>query len=275
MKKMELNTLKILIVDDEAIIRKGMETIIRKWSDFQVVGVADDGETALSWLSKSAESPDLMITDIFMQYMDGLELIKRVNQLYPQIKCAILSGHEDFELARRAIRLKVCRYITKPIEPEELFTTLKELEMEIKCERSYLNHRIKNEQDALDGIGFTGGKLEICKQDSPFNPEDIIEKAIQYMHQNYGNSSLSLHDIAEFVSIHPNYLTQLFTKRMGMPCIQFLTQIRMEKAKEILKQPNIRISDVAKSVGYENPLYFSSYFKKWVGVNPSTYREVL
>lgn len=238
-----------------------METVIKEWNDFQVIGIADDGETALSWLHEAVELPDLLITDIFMQYMDGMELIKRVNNLYPQIKCAILSGHEDFQLARRAIELKVCQYITKPVESEALLAILEKIKAEVMCEKSCNNYLLKKEQNLT--------------KDFSVNSEDVVEKVIQYIYENYKNSSLSLQELAEVVSVHPNYLTQLFTKRKSIPCMQFLTQIRMDKAKELLRQSDIKISEVAKIVGYENPLYFSSYFKKWVGMNPSKYREAL
>ena len=238
--------LKILIVDDEAIIRKGLENMVKQWCRFRVIGVADDGETALKWLRETASLPDLMITDLYMQYMDGLELIRQVNTLYPEIRCAILSGHEDFHLAQKAIELKVCQYITKPVEDQFLFDSLERVLEEISPGHA------------------TGNGLY---------SKDVVELTIQHIHSHYQIPTLSLQELADNASVHPNYLTQLFKRRMGVPCMQFLTQVRMEKAKELLLHSNLRISAVARHVGYENPLYFSSYFKKWVGMNPSKYRE--
>ncbi|SMP65286.1 response regulator transcription factor [Anoxynatronum buryatiense] len=238
--------LKILIVDDEAIIRKGLENMVKQWCRFRVIGVADDGETALQWLHKTASLPDLIITDIYMQHMDGLKLIQQVNTLYPEIKCAILSGHEDFHLAQKAIELKVCQYITKPVVSQFLFDSLEKILTEIS-------------PNPISG--------------NALYPKDVVEITIQYIRNYYQNPALSLQELADHASVHPNYLTQLFKRRMGIPCMQFLTQVRMEKAKELLLQSNLKVSTVARHVGYENPLYFSSYFKKWVGVNPSKYRE--
>ncbi|UUZ96679.1 response regulator [Paenibacillus sp. P25] len=199
----------ILIVDDEPIIRKGLEKAIRQLDGFTVAGSADDGETALEWLEGAEHLPDLIITDIFMQYLDGLELIEQVNRLYPGIRCAILSGHEEFHLAQKAIDLKVCRYITKPVEPAELHAVLDGIRSEIRKERLRRSDLLRMEQlaanaalyvrdkllsDLLEGRlvsagelhdfagrfpfsleeEFTGGVLCVCKWDSASSPRDLL-----------------------------------------------------------------------------------------------------
>lgn len=500
--------MKILIVDDEPIILNGLRRLIGEWEGYHVIGCADDGETALEWLQNSEVLPDLILTDIFMQYIDGLDLIEQVNQHYPGIKCVILSGHGEFHLAQKAIDLKVSRYITKPVDPSELFSFLESIRAELQTEQEHrldllkreqfaadatlyvrdkllsdlLEGRLLSEEELSDFVGcfpfsidqsFIPGvirvfesemglpqrsillqsvavkqlfletfltdfkgfvmikdtktvvfgiqlepddrneiadfpdlvenvlgiqaamamgqkaegllalpstisglyeKLESRKAESfvyPIeqerklrlalrlgqqkvimqaasefmdhlvneNPDiesilqglykmmesisslfkemgmsipsypplsqvpaataiermekwleacmnqqqmrksqdtvDAIEKVTMYMQEHYGDTSLSLQQLADMVSLHPNHFTQLFRKNTGLSCMQFLAQLRMEKAKELLHQTDLKISEIAERVGYENPLYFSSYFKKWVGLNPSEYKERL
>jgi len=101
----------------------------------------------------------------------------------------------------------------------------------------------------------------------------IVAKVKAYMEENYGNFHLSLQQLADVAGVHPNYLTQVFRKHTGLSCIQYLAKLRMEKAKQLLHGTDLKICEIAERVGYENPLYFSSYFKKRVGMNPSDFKE--
>ncbi|MEG0353264.1 MAG: response regulator transcription factor [Cellulosilyticaceae bacterium] len=117
---------KILLVDDEEEIRKG---IIKKinWSElgFQVVGEAENGIEALDIIDKT--SPDLVLTDIRMPFMDGIKLAENIRDRFPTTKVVVLSGFDDFEYAQAAIKLGVIRYILKPINASEMKTALLEI----------------------------------------------------------------------------------------------------------------------------------------------------
>lgn len=117
---------RIILVDDEEEVR---QSIIRKinWTEagFEVVGDAENGEDALEKVE--ALEPDLILTDIRMPYMDGLTLAERVRLKYPSIKILIFSGYDDFEYAKRAIKLNVTEYILKPVNVEELTAILKRI----------------------------------------------------------------------------------------------------------------------------------------------------
>ncbi len=117
---------RIILVDDEEEVRK---SIIKKinWEEagFQVVGDAENGQEALERIEML--EPDLVLTDIRMPYMDGLTLAERIRQKYPSIKMVIFSGYDDFEYAKRAIKLNVIEYILKPVNVEELTAILKKI----------------------------------------------------------------------------------------------------------------------------------------------------
>ena len=109
---------RIILVDDEEEVRK---SIIRKidWQavGFTVVGDAENGEDALEKIE--ALEPDVVLTDIRMPYMDGLTLAEKIRQRYPSMKIVIFSGYDDFDYAKRAIKLNVTEYILKPVNVEE------------------------------------------------------------------------------------------------------------------------------------------------------------
>ena len=118
---------RIILVDDEEEVRK---SIIRKidWQSvgFTVVGDAENGEDALEKIENL--EPDVVLTDIRMPYMDGLTLAEKIRQKYPSMKIVIFSGYDDFEYAKRAIKLNVTEYILKPVNVEELTAILKKIQ---------------------------------------------------------------------------------------------------------------------------------------------------
>lgn len=136
----------IILVDDEEEVRK---SIIKKieWqaAGFHVVGDAENGEDAMEKIEML--EPDVVLTDIRMPYMDGLQLAEKVRQRYPSMKVVIFSGYDDFEYAQRAIKLNVSEYILKPVNVEELTSILKRikenLDLEIEEKRNLSRLREK------------------------------------------------------------------------------------------------------------------------------------
>ena len=122
---------KVLLVDDEALTRKAIsQNIPWKETGFELVGTAENGEEALRVIKE--KSPDLVLTDICMPVMDGLALSEHIKRHYPQIKVVIISGYDDFEYARQAIKYEVSNYILKPITSVELVEELKKIKGKIE-----------------------------------------------------------------------------------------------------------------------------------------------
>ncbi|WP_294150060.1 response regulator [uncultured Clostridium sp.] len=121
-----MNLYKIMLVDDEEEVRK---SIINKidWADtgFEVIGDAENGKDALEKIEQN--EPDLVLTDIKMPYMDGLTMAETIRQQYPSVKIVIFSGFDEFEYAKKAIKLNVIEYILKPVNVEELTAILKKI----------------------------------------------------------------------------------------------------------------------------------------------------
>ncbi|NLW11494.1 MAG: response regulator [Clostridiaceae bacterium] len=125
---------KIFLVDDEIIVRESIRSSI-DWdqTNYSLVGEAPDGEMALSMMMDL--KPDILLTDIRMPFMDGLALADIVKKNMPWVRIIILSGHDEFQYAKKAISLGVSAYLLKPISPDELLNTLDEVAAEIDEER--------------------------------------------------------------------------------------------------------------------------------------------
>lgn len=119
----EHDLVTIFLVEDERIIRERLCTML-DWEKygFQLIGAAADGELALPSVLQS--KPDILMTDIKMPFIDGLQLVEQVKQVLPETECILLSGHQDFEYARRAIEMKVSHYILKPVTSHDLLMML-------------------------------------------------------------------------------------------------------------------------------------------------------
>ncbi len=128
---MDKNNLRLIIADDEIAIRKGLSTLI-EWESLgvEVVGIAKDGKDALDMITQL--NPDIVITDIKMPFMSGLEVIERARELNLNSEFIILSGYEDFSYAKRAINSRVSEYLLKPINPDMLINSVVELIKRIK-----------------------------------------------------------------------------------------------------------------------------------------------
>jgi two-component system response regulator YesN len=434
---------KVFFVDDEAAMRAGLrDSISRDGSGFSLVGEAPDGEMALSLIAETL--PDILITDVKMPFMDGIELSRRVARTMPWVKIIILSGHDEFEYAKQAIKIGVSEYLLKPVTSSILFQALETAAKEIAAERErrkaienlqkaatdarrlqtekFLSNLLygitedfspdekrlaltdarcyqttlieiipndpddgktaaracssifailapnenvvafpegaerivcvyaANDEDALEedvyataqavkydsernnpclvsvAIGLpvksiaelpqsmscakkamrylekTGRRLILGFKDmdpgeprgglfsEPKKPSergsppssdlnktsrycDIIKKSREYISAHYAEQSISLNTVAESVGLSPNHFSTVFSQETGETFIECLTRTRLRKAQDLLKSTQVRASEIAYMVGYNDPHYFSYVFKKNVGMSPSEFRK--
>ena len=125
---------KVMIADDEPKIRRGLRsTIERLRPDMQVVAEAEDGETALALVRKV--QPDILMIDIRMPFLNGLELIEKINEIWNDCIIIVVTGHDEFEYAQRALHLRVFEYVLKPVPQEVLAAVLARAEAELSGAR--------------------------------------------------------------------------------------------------------------------------------------------
>ena len=125
---------KVLLVDDEALIREAISENT-KWNElgYELVGACKNGKEAIEKIKENP--PDLLLTDICMPYVDGMDLTKFVYENYRDTKVVIISGYDEFEYAKNAVKYQVVEYILKPITAVELSETLKKVREKLDGER--------------------------------------------------------------------------------------------------------------------------------------------
>ena len=126
--------MKMLVVEDEKILREGI-CKVGNWEayDIQIIGTAENGQAALQEIQK--ERPDIILTDVVMPVMDGIELMRNVYEQYPDIRMILLSGHEEFEYVKKAMEYRACDYLLKPARMEKLLEVVLRVKEEIQAER--------------------------------------------------------------------------------------------------------------------------------------------
>ncbi|MBQ9196103.1 MAG: response regulator [Clostridia bacterium] len=410
--------MKVFLADDEIVIREGIRNSF-PWqeTDYQLVGEAPDGEIALSMIRDT--KPDILITDIRMPFMDGLELCRVVRQQMPWIGIVILSGYDEFDYARQAIQLGVKEYLLKPITARELrqvldrVSALVQTEQEERTRLERLRSRVENdrefvrekllstlysedaaESDALNvvsqlrsmGVHLTANRYAVI--DTAFEPVDrgvaalrelaesgggtvfvtgirtggrvlmlgdsdgdveerayafasscvtelerigcirirvsigetvtsptqllrsmksaahirhiladqesdqplivgardfgdagdgggartVTAKAKLYMAEHFADSSLMLKDVSGAVGMSESRFSTVFAQESGKTFTEYLTWLRLNKAKELLASTDKKSAQIALDVGYNDGHYFSYLFKKNLGITPSEYR---
>jgi len=255
-----MTMLNLMIVDDEPIMLKGLINIIEKGSTpCSEIVCAYDGIDALEKLQDF--KPDLMITDIQMPEMNGLELIKEAQSRDLCKRFILLTGFDHTEYLRKAIRCKVIDYLLKPINKIELYDALANVSIEMlnTSSASHVPWSVAENDQML---------LHIENRHISRN----VKKIINYIHQYYA-LDLSLDQIAEHVFLHPNYISSLFKKETGITFIHYLHLYRIQKAKQLMmKQQELSFQHISEKVGYENVRHFFNIFKKYCGVTPGEYR---
>ena len=235
----------IVIVDDEPKIRNGLSKLLDGRGNWHVTGTYADAMDALK--NMAFYSPDVIITDITMPEINGLDMIDRMRETDQEAYIIILSGYSDFGFAQRAIELGVTRYLTKPTKRRELLGVLEEIE-------GKLSEKQKGGEE----------KKEVSNL--------MVQKAMDYIALNY-SEKISLKNIAEELYLSPNYLSELFKRHTDKNISEYITQFRLDKARRYLQQPEYKIADVSDLVGFGDPRYFSSMFKRQYGMTPNEYRN--
>lgn len=127
--------IKVFLVDDEIVIREAIRTSF-PWSEtiYELVGEAPDGEMALPMIRDA--NPDILLTDIRMPFMDGIQLCQEIRRTMPWVSVVILSGYDDFTYARQAISMGVKEYLLKPVSAKELLAVLDRVSAAVNEERA-------------------------------------------------------------------------------------------------------------------------------------------
>ena len=247
---------RVLIVDDEKYVRMGIKSET-DWSliGCEVVGEAANGIEGL----EAAETlrPDLVISDIRMPKMDGIEMAEKIIEKSPKTKVIFLTAYNEFEYARQAIRIGVSDYLLKPFQDGELEGSIQRL--------LHLHPNAPASSAELEEQ-----LIPLRKKEEVSNR--YVQTAIEYIENNYVDQGFSITKLAESMSVSEGHISRLFKSETDQSINNYLTRYRIKKAMDYLKDVNVKVYEVAEKVGYSDIAYFSNTFKKLVGKTPSDYQ---
>ena len=244
--------LKVLVVEDEELIRRGIVLAV-DWAalDCVVVGEAANGEEALEAVERYA--PTLIITDLKMPKMDGLEMLRRLREQGNDAYVIILTAYDSFEYAQSALRLGAVDFLLKPFHDGDL-------EQAVSALRRRLGPQADGEAPPIPGLK-KGDKSK------------YVLEAMDYIGQHYNDPSITVGSIAQHLGLSESHLSHLFKKETDYTMLSYLTRYRIHKAMELLRDCRTKVYEVAEQVGYKDITYFSATFKKLVGMSPSEYQD--
>ncbi len=249
--------LKVLVVDDEAFVRRGivMET---DWASLGCVVVAEAGNGIEGIEAAHRYEPDLIISDIRMPHMDGIEMLKQLREEGSKVRVVFLTAYSEFAYAQNAIKLLASDYLLKPFEDGELESTVIRIKESIEQEQN----RTKTQEKEIPAlIRKTGDKSK------------YIMEALSYIADHYGDEGICVRVIAESIGLSEGHLSHLFKKETEYTVMSYITRYRMQAAMKLLSNCRYKVYEVAEMVGYRDITYFSTTFKKIVGVSPSEYQD--
>lgn len=251
----------LLIVDDEPLVLQGVLDGVQ-WDllDFRHVLTARSDGQARKILAE--QSVDILLTDIEMGDKSGLDLIQWVNETRPEIKCIVLSCHDEFDFAQRAVRLECFDYVLKPAPYETLTQVLAKARERVLREQG---------QSLLEHYGKEYVKKQGRGQEER-SPEDVLDTAERYI-RDHISVEISVETVAKKAHVSPRHLNRLFQKKHGKPVSDYVTGQRMILAAELLRGSELSVTIVSDRVGYSNYSYFIKQFKKYHGITPREYQK--
>lgn len=251
---------KVIVIEDETTVRRGIVLTI-DWAALgcMVVGEAANGEEGMELTLRLA--PDLVITDVKMPRMDGVEMITRLRQAGCRAHFIILTAYGDFKYAQSALRLGVSDYLLKPLKDGDL-------EQAVQA----VTHRTARETTPPASV-FGEETAPIFRFSTNRTSQNTyVEAAIQYIRGHY-REDISISTVARDLEISEGYLSRMFKKETNYTFTNYLIYYRLRLAMELLKDCRVRVYEVADQVGYSDTAYFSAQFKKTVGLSPSEYQS--
>ncbi|AFM43374.1 response regulator containing CheY-like receiver domain and AraC-type DNA-binding domain [Desulfosporosinus acidiphilus SJ4] len=341
---------KILLVDDEELERKILWfTLQNSGLPITLLAEAASGREALEKVRETR--PDLIIMDIKMPGIDGIEATRQIKDLNPATEVLILTAYGKFSYSQQAIKAQATDYLLKPIQPQQLIAAvsqaldrlsrkrfqpgpsmdLTKLEEQVKTGNlieskrqldlllehladtssplpSLLNSfglrlmvivvqaalsagadptkltAIENEMAqnlthlaSLDGLKSWGENLlEKCiglwaASQQTSQVQIMVRKAMDYIELNFANN-ISLNTVASHIHLSPAYLSRIFNEKTGVGFTEYLSEVRLKKAKQLLRMSTDTIDQIAAATGFSSSSYFSAIFKKHEGITPSEFR---
>ncbi len=241
----------LLIVEDEVILRKRLVSLLNSVENIEIVGTADNGLTAFEMITQY--QPDIVLSDIVMPGMDGIELIAKCRESNRNAEFIFISGHKEFDYAQKSIQYRAFAYLLKPLVPEELFFAIDEI--------------IKNKPSkSEDDFALYKGNNSVVRQ--------ILEQ----IERNIKDPDLTLKYICRnILFVNETNAGRLFTKELGIKFTDYVTKRRIQIAVALIhSDPTLTITRISQESGFgDNYRNFIDGFKKNMNMTPKQYQLTL
>lgn len=234
--------MNLLIADDENLELKVLEKTVKKhFVDELEIFASSNGRKASQICDEV--KPDIALLDIEMPGMNGIELAKYIKEKYAECIIIFITAYDRFDYAIEAMHIKAFDYLLKPWKEERL------------CE--LINTAIENIRSMQKTDSIVHSQKDVIKD---------------YIERNY-KKDISAKDVAGILGYSDVYFSKVFKQLFDDNFINYLTKIRIDRAKLLLKDVSFNIKEVGKSVGYADSNYFTKVFKRSIGISPSEYRS--
>ncbi|WP_320129762.1 response regulator [uncultured Sphaerochaeta sp.] len=238
----------LVIIDDEIDQLEGLSQYF-PWEKigFSVVGAFGDGRAALAYCKN--HPIDVVLTDIRMPFISGLDLIKELSEEETVPLFCIMSAYNDFTYAKKAIYFGVQDYLLKPASFEEIETAFVKI------------------RKILDG-----NTIEVTASGEQNKDNPLINQALAIIAKR--TNTCSLQNIAEELGINLCYLSRLFKEKTGQNFQEYLVSMKMQQAQQMLSgKIEYKNKEIAQSLGYQDTQNFCRTFRKAFGSSPQQYRK--
>ena len=248
--------LKVAVVEDEELVRRGIVLAV-DWAsvDCVVGGEASNGEEGLEVIRRY--HPDLVITDIKMPKLDGIEMLRQLRAEGNDAYAIFLTAYSDFDYAQAAVRLGAVDYLLKPFQDGELEAVIRRVQR----------------REAENQRGYEPKVCVLNIQDYVKDKSKYAMEAMRYIAEHYNDPEISVGAVASSLGVSEGHLSHVFKKETSYTISSYITSYRIHMAMELLRDCRSRVYEVAEQVGYRDITYFSTTFKKLVGVTPSEYQK--
>ena len=244
---------RVVVVEDEALVRRGIVLTV-DWAgvDCTVVGEATNGEEGLELVRR--HRPDIIVTDIKMPRMDGIEMLRQLRAEGSDAAVILLTAYSDFTYAQAAVKLGAVDYLLKPFHDGEL-------------EEAVLRLNRGGEETGKTPARPGGIELPAGAKSK------YVMETLRYISEHYAETDMGISQVAASLGISEGHLSHVFKRETGRTLGSYVTDYRIQRAKELLRDCRSKVYEVAEQVGYRDITYFSATFKKSVGVSPSEYQK--
>ena len=257
---------KVVIIEDSPLLRTGMVHTL-DWAsvDCQIIGSAGDGLEGLALIENV--KPDIIITDIKMPGLSGLEMVEQAMLNGSRASVIFISGYDDFQYAQKALKLGAVEYLIKPLEDEDTYRAVRSASAKVDERR-----RLDELERRLDAV--EGSKVKVFQRYLDGNESiksEYTQHAIDYIAPHYGED-INVRSIANALSISESHLSKVFKDTLQSTIGEYLTHYRITEACKMLQNTKMKVYEVAVRCGYSDQRYFSVIFKRIMCMTPNEFR---